>query len=66
MGKEDVLATIHYSFYEFDKNEIDIDFFKLFLKSKKFKEIINSQIKGGIKTELKSKNFLPLKIKFQK
>ena len=60
--KEDILATIHYSSYEFDEDKIDIEYFKTFLKSKNFRNIINSQIKGGIKTELKSKNFLPLEI----
>ena len=61
-GKEDVLATIHYSSYSFDKSKIDVEYFKWFLKSKTFKEIVNSSIKGGIKTELKPKKFLPLVI----
>lgn len=61
-GKEDLLATIHYSSYEFDKSKIDIGYFKWFLKSKQFKDIVNSQIRGGIKTELKPKRFLPLEI----
>ena len=61
-GKEDLLATIHYSSYEFDKSNIDIGYFKWFLKSKQFKDIVNSQIRGGIKTELKPKKFLPLEI----
>jgi len=61
-GKEDILATIHYSSYEFDETKIDIEYFKTFLKSKAFKEVINSQIRGGIKTELKAKSFLPLEI----
>ncbi|MEK6896176.1 MAG: restriction endonuclease subunit S [Nanoarchaeota archaeon] len=62
-GKEDILATIHYSAYLFDESRIDIEYFKTFLKSKNFKEAINSQIKGGIKTELKPNKFLPLEIK---
>ncbi|MCK4669807.1 MAG: restriction endonuclease subunit S [Nanoarchaeota archaeon] len=61
-GDEDVLATIHYSSYEFDKEKIDVEYFKWFLKSEAFKSAINSQIKGGIKTELKPKKFLPLEI----
>ncbi|MBC8215255.1 MAG: restriction endonuclease subunit S [Candidatus Marinimicrobia bacterium] len=61
-GEEDVLATIHYSSYEFDKSKIDIDYFKWFLKSVPFKKIVQTQIKGGIKTELKPKKFLPLEI----
>ncbi|MCD4771696.1 restriction endonuclease subunit S [archaeon] len=59
---EDILATIHYSSYEFDKNRIDIDYFKWFLKSDAFKKAILTQTKGGIKTELKPKKFLPLEI----
>lgn len=61
-GKEDILATIHYSAYIFDKNKIDIEYFKVFLRSKAFKDTINTQIRGGIKTELKAKKFLPLEI----
>jgi type I restriction enzyme, S subunit len=61
-GNEDITATIHYSSYEFDKNKIDVDYFKWFLKSAVFRKIIQTQIKGGIKTELKPKKFLPLEI----
>ena len=61
-GDEDILATIHYSSYNFDKSQIDIDYFKWFLKSQTFKEVMQSQVRGGIKTELKPKHFLPLKI----
>lgn len=61
-GEEDVLATIHYSSYKFNTDEIDIEYFKWFLKSKAFKYVVNSQIKGGIKTELKPKKFLKLQI----
>ena len=31
-GEEDITATIHYSSYRFDGNEIDIEFLKSFLK----------------------------------
>src|SRR5690554_734689 len=34
-GKEDVLATIHYSSYEFDKSVIDIEYLKWFLISER-------------------------------
>jgi type I restriction enzyme S subunit len=61
-GEEDILATIHYSAYIFDETKIDIEYFKTFLKSKAFREIINTQIRSGIKTELKAKKFLPLEI----
>ena len=59
-GETDVLATIHYSSYSFDKSKIDVEYFKWFLRSKTFKDIVNLSIKGGIKTELKPKKFLPL------
>lgn len=62
-GKEDVLATIHYSSYEFDKSVIDIEYLKWFLISNKFMNILKEQVGGGIKTELKPKKFLSLKIK---
>jgi len=61
-GNEDILATIHYSAYIFDKSKIDIEYFKIFLRSKSFKDIINSQTKNGIKTEIKAKIFLQLEI----
>ena len=61
-GDEDVLATIHYSSYMFNEEKIDIGYFIWFLKSKAFKDIVNAQIKSGIKTELKPKRFLPLEI----
>ena len=61
-GTEDVLATIHYSSYEFDKSVIDIEYLKWFLTSNIFINILKEQVGGGIKTELKPKKFLPLKI----
>lgn len=61
-GKEDLLATIHYSSYEFDRNIIDIEYFKWFLKSEQFRQIIQNQVKGGIKTELKPKKLLSLEV----
>ena len=61
-GTDDVIATIHYSSYEFDPNKIDIGFLKLFLRSAKFREAIKEQVPGGIKTEIKPKHLLPLEI----
>ena len=60
---EDALATIHYSSYEYDKNQVDIEYLKWFLKSRTFQNIVKEQAGGGIKTELKPKKVLPLKIK---
>ncbi|WP_407494804.1 restriction endonuclease subunit S [Elizabethkingia anophelis] len=61
-GKEDVIATIHYSSYTYDTNVINLEFLKHFLKSKKFKDVLKEQTPGGIKTEIKPKHLLPLEI----
>ncbi len=61
-GNEDVTATIHYSSYTFDKSKIDVDYFKRFLKSAEFIRLLQEQVKGGIKTEIKPKHILPLEI----
>ena len=62
-GKEPITATIHYSSYTFDQNKIDIEYFKRFLKSPEFLKALQEQVKGGIKTEIKPKTFLPIEIK---
>jgi len=56
------LATIHYSTYIYNKEMVNIDYLKYFFKSKYFNEILEKNIKGGIKTEIKPKHFLKLKI----
>ncbi|HCN19106.1 MAG: hypothetical protein A2060_00995 [Planctomycetes bacterium GWA2_50_13] len=61
-GEEPITATIHYSSYVFDESQIDIDYFKRFLKSQSFVQMLKDQVRGGIKTEIKSKHFLPLEI----
>ena len=61
-GEEDVVATIHYSSYTFDKAKINVAYFKRFLKSTEFIRLIEEKIKGGIKTEIKPKHILPLEI----
>ena len=61
-GTEPVTATIHYSSYIFDDSVIDLEYFKYFVKSPSFIETLKKQAKGGIKTEIKSKVFLPLEI----
>ena len=38
-GEQDILATIHYSSYLYDETQIDIAYFKWFLKSSVFKEM---------------------------
>ena len=61
-GVEPVTATIHYSSYIFDASVVDLEYFKYFVKSPAFIETLKKQAKGGIKTEIKSKVFLPLEI----
>jgi len=61
-GNEDVTATIHYSSYTFDEQKIDVGYFKRFLKSAEFIRLLQEQVKGGIKTEIKPKHILPLEI----
>ena len=61
-GKKDVTATIHYSSYTFDKNIINVAYFKRFLKSKVFLDLLKDQVNGGIKTEIKPKHLLPLEM----
>ncbi|MGB5109229.1 MAG: restriction endonuclease subunit S [Formosimonas sp.] len=61
-GDTPIAATIHYSSYTFDEAKIDIEYFKRFLQSPVFIETLKTQVKGGIKTEIKPKQFLPLEI----
>ncbi len=61
-GEEDIMATIHYSSYTYNEDEIDIEYLKWFLKSETFLNVLKEQTKGGIKTELKAKRLLPLEI----
>ncbi|MBR1404611.1 MAG: restriction endonuclease subunit S [Treponema sp.] len=61
-GNEPVCATIHYSAYTFDSSIVNLDYFKYFVKSPAFLEVLKQQVKGGIKTEIKPKHLLPLEI----
>jgi very-short-patch-repair endonuclease len=60
-GKEDITATIHYS-YTFDTKKINVEYFRRFLKSSEFIRLLQEQVKGGIKTEIKPKHILSLEI----
>nr|WP_306218683.1 restriction endonuclease subunit S [Pseudomonas sp. Pse1] len=61
-GQEYVTATIHYSSYTFDEGKVSVEYFKRFLKSPLFIQLLKEQVKGGIKTEIKPKHLLPLEI----
>lgn len=62
-GKDDVLATIHYSSYILNKENIDSDFFDCLIRSDYLKTKLIMQRSGGIKTEIKPKDFLKLNVK---
>ena len=62
-GEQDALATIHYSAYQFNPERISVDFLKWFFKSPEFAALLKEQVPGGIKTEIKPKHILPLKVK---
>lgn len=61
-SEEDVLASIHYSAYEFDAEKIDIDYLKWFLKSNIFRKLLLKQTESRIKKEIKAKHLLPIEI----
>lgn len=61
-GDESITATIHYSSYIFDHGHINIEYFKRFVKSQSFIQILKDQVQGGIKTEIKPKHVLGLEI----
>lgn len=55
-------ATIHYGSYSVKRERADINFLWWLLRSNTFKEILNRNLPGGIKTELKAKRLLPIEI----
>jgi len=55
-------ATIHYSSYKPKSEKVNILFLWYFLRSEVFRDILRDNVPGGIKTELKPKRFLPIKI----
>ncbi len=63
VGDDDVLATIHYSAYQFNPDLISVEFLNWLFKSPEFALLLKEQVAGGIKTELKAKHILPLQIR---
>lgn len=57
-----VAATIHYGAYIPDKGRVDVRFLWWLLRSQIFRDILDTNLPGGIKTELKPKRLLPIKI----
>lgn len=63
-GEEDVMATIHYSAYSYDKDRINPIYLRYLFQSTLFLNSVKSLTRGGIKTEIKSKDLLSLEVKF--
>jgi len=61
-GTKPVKATIHYSSYTVNHEVINMEYFKRFLKSSVFVQLLKEQVPGGIKTEIKPKHLMPLVI----
>ena len=59
---EPIAATIHYGSYIPDKKRIDVRFLWWLLRSQVFRDILDENLPGGIKTELKAKRLLPIQI----
>ncbi len=59
---EKILATIHYSSYQYNPQMIDIEYLRYFARSSTFRKIILEQAWWGIKTEIKAKKFLSLQL----
>jgi len=57
-----ISATIHYSSYKPNPEKIDILFLWYFLRSEVFRDILRDNVPGGIKTELRPKRFLPIRV----
>lgn len=65
-GKSDALTTIHYSVYENNPNESNIQYLKNLCRSQGFKESLNEKRKAGIKTEVKPEIFLDLELEIER
>jgi len=61
-NNDPVAATIHYGAYSVVPERADITYLWWYLRSNPFREILFRSLPEGIKTELKSKRFLPLEI----
>lgn len=59
---EPIAATIHYGAYIPNEDRINVRFLWRLLRSRTFRELLLKYVPGGIKTELKSKRFLPIPI----
>ncbi|HEX9830387.1 MAG TPA: restriction endonuclease subunit S [Thermodesulfobacteriota bacterium] len=61
-GTEPIAATIHYAAYEPKSGKGDARYLWWLLRSNTFRTILNESLPGGIKTELKPKRLLSVKV----
>ncbi|MBU2575244.1 MAG: restriction endonuclease subunit S [Elusimicrobia bacterium] len=61
-GEKPIAATIHYGAYIPNEGRIDVNYLWWLLRSQAFKDLLEKYVPGGIKTELKSKRFLPIPV----
>jgi type I restriction enzyme S subunit len=59
---EPVAATIHYGSYIPKQERVIIEYLWWLLRSRFFQDLLLEYVPGGIKTELKSKRFLPIPV----
>ncbi len=57
-----IAATIHYGAYIPDPEQVNISFLWWLLRSNTFREALQEYVPGGIKTELKAKRLLPVRV----
>jgi len=60
--KEPIAATIHYSAYAINRSGVNPRYLHLLLRSPVFREILDHNLPDGIKTELKAKRLLAIRI----
>lgn len=59
-------ATIHYSSYQVRLKKADIKYLWFYMRSDFFKKVLINELPGGIKTEIKAKRLLSIKIPLPK
>jgi type I restriction enzyme S subunit len=57
-----IAATIHYSAYAPKEDRVEVRFLWWLLRSALFRNILEANLPGGIKTELKPKRLLPIQV----
>jgi type I restriction enzyme S subunit len=57
-----IASTIHYGAYIPNKDRVDVKYLWWLLRSKIFRDLLDSYMPGGIKTELKAKRLLPIPV----